>query len=112
MKHKEHAEHYRVKYCSRHQIPQEAYPPPQTQAPADAWQWQKAFKDRHAFGGMLQETPAAEVPAHLQNKVSEPQRLPEASPLPAFDNWEEERQRLLKIKQQATDSVSSFVCRE
>ena len=105
MKSKFSAEQYRVKHCSRHQIPQEAYPAPassQAQT-ADAWQWQKTLKEKYPFGWPPQET-QAEANAPQNAAVPNAQRSPDAPA--ASDGWEEERQRLLKIKQQATNSVS------
>ncbi len=134
MKHKEGADNYRVRHCSRYQIPQEAYPPPQGSANANApstredWhaQWHARWRERERqWGWGPHHHPAQEAPTPVAESTTTPATTAAtpttttavASPvtpgptpgipdLPTTaDGWEEERQRLLNIKQQAANSV-------
>ena len=121
MKHKEGADNYRVRHCSRYQIPQEAYPPPQGTDLNRDWhaQWHARWRDRQQQWGWAPQN---------QNQQAQPNQTQEAqagkntpsptpsSPVPAApelptapDGWDEERQRLLNIKQQAANSVRFFI---
>ncbi|KAI0821547.1 hypothetical protein BC629DRAFT_1461864 [Irpex lacteus] len=137
MKHKEGADNYRVRHCSRYQIPQEAYPPPQGSANANApstredWhaQWHARWRERERqWGWGPHHHPAQEAPTPVAESTTTPATTAAtpttttavASPvtpgptpgipdLPTTaDGWEEERQRLLNIKQQAANSLLDF----
>ncbi|KAI0704311.1 hypothetical protein BC835DRAFT_816493 [Cytidiella melzeri] len=113
MKHKESVDNFKVKHCSRHQIPQEAYHPPQ----GSGQEWQNRWRDRHyswGWGPQTQnETAAAmEAPAaaNATSRPKPPQAVATAVDEPSLtvDGWDEERQRLLNIKQQAANSLLDF----
>lgn len=98
IRHRE-AEGFAVRHCSRHRIPQDAYPPPgQEQKVVESWRWPNASSPKYP------QPPAAataeSAPAH-------------AIPMqkPADGQWDEEKQRLQRISEQATETVeipSSF----
>ncbi|KAI0343212.1 hypothetical protein BDW22DRAFT_1356816 [Trametopsis cervina] len=96
MKNRECIEHYHVKHCMRPSISKEAYPPPQ---PASQ-ERQGFWRERHPFLAPTQ-TPEGSVG-------------PAVAPSPSLhvpvtaDGWDEEKQRLMNIKQQATNSLMEF----
>ncbi|KAI0091713.1 hypothetical protein BDY19DRAFT_641954 [Irpex rosettiformis] len=124
MKHKESADNYRVRHCSRYQIPQEAYPPPQGSNSNQDWhaQWHARWRDRHAWAlqnqAQMQQNQTQEAPAAGGAEAGKdtPRPTPTSQgPVPVVpdqpataDGWDEERQRLLNIKQQAANSLLDF----
>jgi hypothetical protein len=109
MKHKECADNYKVKHCSRHQIPQEAYPPPQGQGAAQSHDWHAQWHNRWRERQQQQQQ---QWPQQQNQETSPPTNVSATAtdqPVVTVDGWDEERQRLLKIKQQAANSVSMML---
>lgn len=83
--------------CSRHRIPQEAYhPPPQQESRKWEWTWPTPPPSAAATVGGAAAVPVVHDHAASQSPLPMPQTA---------DSWDEERQRLQKISQQATETV-------
>ncbi|PSR76138.1 hypothetical protein PHLCEN_2v8636 [Hermanssonia centrifuga] len=99
IRHRE-AEGFAVRHCSRHRIPQDAYPPPgQEQKVVDAWRWNA----NASFPKYPAQPPAAATAAPAE---SAPAHVPMQKP--ADGQWDEEKQRLQRISEQATETLTSL----
>lgn len=126
------ADGFHVKHCMRHRIPQDAYPSPaQAQQTTQQQQQMQTWEQRRRewWGWPQAQAGVAPAVAHpdpasaaavaatapaVPSAPAAPLPSSPSSPLPlplphtqSLDNWEEEKQRLQKLSQQATETVST-----